>query len=185
MSEKNKKVYWVEGVTRDEVIRSLTDHRPTRLRDQIFRRWLVVIYGLLLAVMAGLVLITGVKLRTYLQPLIYFGLIYLYLTLRRAVRHISDAPNELLDERQIAIRNGAYLIAYRYLGGLTILFYLFGQLVGQLVGQLGMAGGSAPLQGSWFESAFFYIGSSWLMLAAGLPAMVLAWTLPSEGEEVE
>lgn len=177
MSENNKKVYWVEGVTRDEVIRSLTDQRPTRLRDQVVRRWLVVIYGLLLVAMAGLVLITGVKLRTYLQPLVYIGLIYLYLTLRRAVRHISDAPNELLDERLIAIRNEAYLIAYRYLGGLTILLYLFGLL--------GMGGQSAQLQGSWFESALFYIGSSWLMLAAGLPAMVLAWTLPSEREEVE
>lgn len=109
--------------------------------------------------------------------MIYFGLIYLYLTIRRAVRHISDAPNELLDERQIAIRNGAYLIAYRYLGGLTILFYLFGLL--------GKGGQRAQLQDSWFEGAFFYIGSSWLMLAAGLPAMVLAWTLPSEREEVE
>ena len=53
MSENNKKVYWVEGVTRDEVIRSLTDQRPTRLRDQVVRRWLVVIYGLLLVAMAG------------------------------------------------------------------------------------------------------------------------------------
>ena len=177
MSKNNKKVYWVEGVTRDEVIRSLTDQRPTRLRDQVVRRWLVVIYGLLLVAMAGLVLITGVKLRTYLQPLVYIGLIYLYLTLRRAVRHISDAPNELLDERLIAIRNEAYLIAYRYLGGLTILLYLFGLL--------GKGGQSAQLQDSWFEGAFFYIGSSWLMLAAGLPAMVLAWTLPSEREDVE
>ena len=35
--------------------------------------------------------------------------------LRKAVRHIADAPNELLDERQIAVRDAAFTVAYRLL----------------------------------------------------------------------
>jgi len=167
--EKNK-FYWVEGVTRDEVIRSLEDHRPTRLRDQRVRRWLVGINCVLITLLAGSNLITGNKLRSYLEAAGFAALLYLYLTLRKSIRHISDAPNELLDERLIEIRNAAYLVAYRYLGSITIPLFWFGYVTSRDV---------EGLMGSWTGIFITY-----LMFAAGLPAMVLAWTLPTERHEV-
>jgi len=45
-----------------------------------------------------------------------------YFQLRKSVRNVADAPDELLDERQIAVRNSGYLHAYRYLAGVGILY---------------------------------------------------------------
>lgn len=37
-------------------------------------------------------------------------------TLRKPVRLVADAPDDLLDERQIALRNSAHTVAYHILG---------------------------------------------------------------------
>jgi hypothetical protein len=166
-----KRFYWVEGVTRDEVLKSLADQRPTRLRQQSVRRALVIVNGLFGLVLAGSRVITGVKLRTYLEFILMAGMIYLYLSLRRSVRHISDAPDELLDERLIVLRNSAYLVAYRYLFAVTILLFSLGHWILRDVSKVSDARPTELWQGPIF---------SFLMLAASLPAMVLAWTLPSE-----
>lgn len=175
MSESNKnRFYWVEGVTRSEVVRSLEDRRPTRLRDQSVRRALVIITGLFGLVLAGSRMISGDKLRTYLEFILMAGMLYLYLTLRRSIRHISDAPDELLDERLIGLRNGAYLVAYRYLFAVTIALFSLGHW---LLRDLSKYSDARPTE-LWQGPIF-----SFLMLAASLPAMVLAWTLPSEKVE--
>lgn len=171
-----KKFYWVEGVTRDEVVKSLADQQPTRLRDRRVRRWLVLANTLLTTLMAISHLFGGTKLRTYLEAGILMGLLYLYFILRRSVRHIADAPDELLDERLIGLRNAAYLSAYRYMFGATILLFSLGHWI--LRNESGISG-TRPSE-LWQGPIF-----SFLMLAVSMPSMVLAWTLPSEREEVE
>lgn len=171
---KEKKFYWVEGVTRDEVVKSLADQRPTRLREQRVRRGLVLGQSLLATLIAISHLFGGTKLRTYLEAFILAGLLYLYFIIRRSVRHIADAPDELLDERLIGLRNAAYLSAYRFMFGVTILLFSLGHWL--LRNESGIAG-ARPSE-LWQGPIF-----SFLMLAASLPSMVLAWTLPSEKSE--
>jgi hypothetical protein len=166
--EGEKRFYWIEGVTRDEVIRSLTDQRPTRLRQQGVRRALVVVYSLLIGFLTGAQhLIPMVKLRTYLEIAGLAGVLWLYYVLRTSVRHISDAPDELLDERLIQMRNAAYLHAYRILVFVTLPFIMQAYLM-------------AKVQGGGFDRIMTVTLLPFLMLAATLPAMVLAWTLPTE-----
>mgnify|MGYP000002555747 CR=1 FL=1 len=91
-------------------------------------------------------------------------------SLRKAVRHISDAPNELLDERQIATRDAAYTVAYRVLAFVGVAAFFLHILL--------------PFE-SDTDDLFAGRGSlilAFAMAAAALPAMVLAWNLPSEPE---
>jgi uncharacterized membrane protein len=165
-----KRFYWVEGVTRDEVVRSLTDQRPTRLRQQGVRRALVAVYGALVVLLSAIqVWIPGRKVQSYLEIFALAGLVLLYFVLRRSVRHIGDAPDELLDERLISLRNAAYLIAYRWLAAAVLPFMVvFYRLGGQ------------ETQGAQLVSG---VVMPLMMLAAALPSMVLAWQLPSERTE--
>ena len=96
-------------------------------------------------------------------------LLFAYLLVRGSVRVIADAPDDLLDERQIALRNGSYRIAYFWLA--LIMFFAFGLMSG-----IGEAAGEAPSEPSSFTSdAFFFGGPLLLFIAAALPSMVLAW----------
>jgi hypothetical protein len=53
--------------------------------------------------------------------LIHILLIFVaWFLLRQSVRLIADAPEEALDERMIAQRNNSYLIAFRWLAGLSV-----------------------------------------------------------------
>jgi hypothetical protein len=165
-----KRFYWVEGVTRDEVVRSLTDQRPTRLRQQGVRRALVAVYGGLVVLLSAMqVWIPGRKAQSYLEIFALAGVLLLYFVLRKSVRHIGDAPDELLDERLISLRNAAYVLAYRWLAWavlpfMVVLYLLRGQ---EAHGPLIISGVVVPM----------------MMLAAALPSMVLAWQLPSERTE--
>jgi hypothetical protein len=86
-----------------------------------------------------------------------------YSLLRIAVRSIADAPDELLDERQIAVRNTSFRYAYFILGYILIalmVLVLFGPEL-----QMFQAEGN---DGSYvFISIFF--------ACAALPSMVMAW----------
>ena len=58
MSEgKKRRFFWLEGVTRDEVEKSLRDTRPSRFRQQGARRALVFAMGIALGVLAMSILI--------------------------------------------------------------------------------------------------------------------------------
>ena len=87
------------------------------------------------------------------------------------MRHISDAPNELLDERQVAARDAAYTVAYRGLAFVGVAVFLLHILLPSEsdTGDLFAGRGSLIL--------------AFVMAAAALPAMVLAWNLPSEQPE--
>jgi hypothetical protein len=168
-----KRFYWLEGVSRSEVEKSLADRRPSRLRDQGPRRWLVLTSALVMAALLFTVFITQNKLKTYSEVLLIVLGLVLHFQLRKAVRLVSDAPDELLDERQIALRNAAYTVAYRTLGTLSIAYGVIVFAVtpgGVLHAQVG--------DGFWTGVAW-----SFLLCCASLPAMVLAWQLPSEPPE--
>jgi len=165
--------YWLEGVSRSEVEESLADCRPSRLRDQGPRRVLVLASALVLAALLFTIFITQNKLRTYSEALLMVLDLVLYFQLRKAVRLVSDAPDELLDERQIALRNAAHTVAYRTLLTLSV---AYGVIVFAVT-----PGGVLHAQvvdGFWTGIAWSY-----LLCGVSLPAMVLAWQMPSEPPE--
>jgi len=173
---KNK-FYWIEGVTEKGTRALLTDENSKFkwLRSQRNRRVLVVleIFGLLLVALAsyyetikqGLGLSAGVELGFFIALAILAIVLVLggYSLLRIAVRGIADAPDELLDERQIQIRNTSYRFAYLamcYLVLALVLLIFFGPEV-----SLFQAEGN---EGSYLMIAMlFAFGSA--------PSMILAW----------
>lgn len=174
MTEKNpspkNRFYWLEGVSRSEVEKSLADRRPSRLRDQGTRRWLVRSAALVIAALALTIFITQDKFRTYAEFVLLITGLVLYFQLRKAVRLVADAPNELLDERQIALRDAAYTVAYRTLVTLSVAY-------GVIVYAVTPHGILHPHVGDRFWTGLAW---SYLLCAASLPAMVLAWQMPSE-----
>ena len=156
--KKDNKFYWFSGVTKQEVVESLNDSRPSIFRNQFNRRALIFC-------------ILQPKLKSYAEIILLAIILLLYFQLRKSVRNVADAPDELLDERQIAIRNTGYLHAYRWLSvlmmchaiGLITIFELF-------LGNF-----------NWAEN-FKYSQPiiAFCMWVACLPSMVLAWQLPTE-----
>lgn len=162
--------YWLEGVSRSEVEKSLSDRRPSRLRDQGPRRLLVLSQALVMAALLVTVFITQNKFRSYAEGLLLILGLMLWFQLRRAVRLVSDAPDELLDERQLALRNAAYTVAYR---ALCTLIFVYAAIVSVIT-----PGGLLQVQvadGAWMGLVW-----SGLLCMTSLPAMVLAWRMPSE-----
>ena len=91
--------------------------------------------------------------------------------MRKSVRHIADAPNELLDERQIALRNNAYLFAYRGIGYVALMYVVIYYLISNDHFQIPIP--LDEIKPSNLILCFFF----WM---AYLPSMVLAWGMPSE-----
>ena len=176
MSKKNK-IYWLEGVT-EKGVKSLLNEEDSKfrwLRSQRNRRVLVLVLAL------GLVLTSmgsywpTVKSNLNLSPevgaivvsvvaiFVILSLIGGYSFLRIAVRSIADAPDELLDERQIAVRNTSFRYAYFILGYIILglmLLILFGPEL-KLFSEEGEDGS--------------YVFIAFLFAYAALPSMVMAW----------
>jgi hypothetical protein len=155
----------IEGITSTRVESSLTDPSPSSLHRRSTRRRIVGVNIILMVFM-----VTASQLWVD-QPwragldLLFFGvLVLLYLMLRKSVRHLSDAPNDLLDERQIQVRDASYLIAYRILATVTLSAFLLFSVVLSIS----------------FTDAWMALYVTYLMFSVGLPAMVLAWNLPDE-----
>lgn len=169
MKSGRNRIFWLEGVTEREVVKSLDDTTPSRLRSRQVRRRLVTFTTAVALGMGVLAWMPDDKLRSYLEFAGIAALIVMYLTLRQSVRLIADAPTELLDERQIEVRDAARTVAYRILGclsGFFLALYLAADEFGTLANGRGM-----PLI------------IAFLMLVASLPSMVLAWRLPDEAPE--
>lgn len=165
--------YWLEGVSATEIQRSLNDTRVTRWHTRRTRRTLVLLQAMMVMGLAvQTLLISSVKWQSYVEFAAFVGSVVLYLLLRKSVRLLSDAPDELLDERQMSVRDHAHTRAYRLLA-LGMAFYV-GMYVLLDVRGAGLADRGGVL-GPWVS-----LGLSYLMYAASLPSMVLAWTLPSE-----
>ena len=173
MNEKKRnRIFWLEGVTEREVIDSLNDRAPSRFRQQAARRRLVVTMAVLIFALAVQILLPTTKLQSYIEFALLAVVIILYFVLRKAVRHIADAPNELLDERQIAVRDAAFTVAYRLLA-VAFTGYVLLYVAHDGLRDLSVDSDRTAL-------GFMSLLISAAMLAGSLPAMVLAWNLPSE-----
>jgi hypothetical protein len=86
-----------------------------------------------------------------------------YSLLRVAVRGIAEAPDELLDERQIQIRNTSYRYAY-----FTMMYVVFAILLAMLFGPELVLFEPQGNDGSYLVIAA-------LFAFASAPSMILAW----------
>ena len=173
---KNK-IYWFEGVTEQGVKSLLADENSKFkwLRPQRNRRVLVALMAVgLIAVAMGsywptlktnMNLSSGAEIVVYSVTAIFviFAVLVGYLFLRISVRGIGDAPNELLDERQIKVRDTSFRYAY-YAMGYVVLGLLLLMLFGPEL-QMFQAKGN---DGSYLVIATLFAFSS-------MPSMVLAW----------
>jgi magnesium-transporting ATPase (P-type) len=176
MSKKNK-IYWSLGVTEKGTRALLTDENSKFkwLRSQRNRRVLVVlnILGIVLVSLGSYfpTLKTNLNLTSETELVIFsvtavwviFLTLGAYSFLRVAVRGIADAPDELLDERQIQIRNTSYRYAYLamcYLILALLLLMFFGPDL-QLFQPEGNDGS--------------YLAIAALFAFAAAPSMILAW----------
>ena len=176
MSKKNK-IYWFEGVT-EKGVKDLLNNENSKfrwLRPQRNRRVLVILMaiGLVLTSMGSywptlktnLNLSAEVGITVYSVTAIFliFAMVLGYSFLRIAVRSIADAPDELLDERQIAVRNTSFRYAYFVFG-----YIVLGLLVLTIFGpELQM------FQSEGNDGSFVVIAA--LFACASLPSMVMAW----------
>jgi hypothetical protein len=176
MSKKNK-IYWFEGVTEKGVKALLNDENSKYrwLRPQRNRRILVILMSLGLVLTSlgsywptlktNLKLSPGVGLVIYSVTVIFviFATLGCYSFLRIAVRSIADAPDELLDERQIAVRNTSYRYAY-----FILCYILMGLMVLMFYGpELQM------FQPEGNDGSYVVIAA--VFATAALPSMVMAW----------
>ena len=176
MSKKNK-IYWFEGVT-EKGVKSLLNEEDSKfrwLRPQRNRRVLVLVLalGLILTSMGSywpslksnlnLSDGTSVVIFSVTAIFVFLALVGGYSFLRIAVRSIADAPDELLDERQIAVRNTSFRYAYFILG-----YILMGLMVIILFGPELQMFQSEGNNGS-------YVVIATLFACAALPSMVMAW----------
>ena len=176
MSKKNK-IYWFEGVTEKGVKSLLTDENSKFgwLRPQRNRRVLValMVVGLITLSMGSywttiktnLNLSDGTAVVIYSVTAIFviFAVLVGYLFLRISVRGIGDAPDELLDERQIKVRDTSFRYAYYAMGYLSA-----GLLILMLSGPELKLFEPEGNDGSYVIVAF-------LFAFASMPSMVLAW----------
>jgi hypothetical protein len=176
MSKKNK-FYWFEGVT-EKGVKSLLNDQNSKyrwLRPQRNRRVLVILMalGLVLTSMGSywptlktnLNLSDGTSVVVYSVTAIFVVLAVVggYSLLRISVRSIADAPDELLDERQIMVRNTSIRYAY-YAMGYVVLVLLLLTFFGP---ELKM------FQSEGNDGSFLMIAT--LFAYASMPSMVMAW----------
>ena len=176
MSKKNK-IYWFEGVT-EKGVKDLLNNENSKfkwLRPQRNRRILVILMalGLVLTSMGSYwpTLKTNLNLSAEVGIIVYsvtaifviFAMVLVYSFLRIAVRSIADAPDELLDERQIAVRNTSFRYAYRGFETIALVVILL-MIIGPEVKMFQPEGND----GSYLMIAMLFLGSS-------LPSMVMAW----------
>jgi Kef-type K+ transport system membrane component KefB len=176
MSKKNK-FYWFEGVTEKGVKSLLTDENSKYgwLRPQRNRRVLVslMVVGLIAVAMGSYwpTLKTNMNLSSGAEIIVYsvtaifviFAVLVGYLFLRISVRGIGDAPNELLDERQIKVRDTSFRYAYYAMG-----YLIAGLLILMLSGPELKLFEPEGNDGSFVIIAVLFAFSS-------MPSMVLAW----------
>jgi hypothetical protein len=173
---KNK-IYWLEGVTEKGVKSLLTDENSKFrwLRPQRNRRVLVtlMVVGLIAVAMGSYwpTLKTNMNLSSGAEIIIYsvtaifviFAVVVGYLFLRISVRGIGDAPDELLDERQIRVRDTSFRYAYYAMG-----YLIAGLLILMLSGPELKLFEPEGNDGS-------YVIIAVLFAFASMPSMVLAW----------
>ena len=173
---KNK-FYWFEGVT-EKGVKDLLNNENSKfrwLRPQRNRRVLVVLmaFGLLLTSLGSywptfktnLNLSDGTAVVIYSVTAIFviFAVLGGYSLLRISVRSIADAPDELLDERQIKVRNTSIRYAY----------YAMGYVVLGLLSLMFFGPELQMFQPEGNDGSYLMIAT--LFTYASMPSMVMAW----------
>ena len=173
---KNK-FYWFEGVT-EKGVKDLLNNENSKfrwLRPQRNRRVLVVLmaFGLLLTSLGSywptfktnLNLSDGTSVVVYSVTAIFviFAVLGGYSLLRISVRSIADAPDELLDERQIKVRNTSIRYAY----------YAMGYVVLGLLSLMFFGPELKMFQPEGNDGSYLMIAT--LFAYASMPSMVMAW----------
>jgi hypothetical protein len=171
------KFYWFEGVTENGVKALLNDENSKFrwLRPQRNRRVLVLLMAIGLVLVSlgsywptlktNLDLSGGAEVVIYSVTAIFviFAVLGGYSLLRISVRSIADAPDELLDERQIKVRNTSIRYAYYAMG-----YVVFGLLSLMMVEpELQM------FQPEGNDGSYLIIAT--LFAYASMPSMVMAW----------
>lgn len=165
--------YWKEGIFSSEVTRAMSPEFARRygwLLSHRAQRLIVVlnVVSWALAIVGAFDLSWNLGFGS--SPLSWWFVLVLaaWLLVRGSVRVIADAPDALLDERQIALRNNSYRVAYFWLT--WIMFLIFGLLTG-------IAEAVAESESADFLIDGFVFGFSLLLfISASLPSMVLAWS---------
>jgi hypothetical protein len=172
---KPKFFYWLEGVSGKSVRRHLDAPEITLWHRRRTRRNLVILQSLVIAALALLWLLpSSIKAQTYFEFVLLGSALALYFLLRKSIRLLADAPDELLDERQIGVRDGGYTRAYRLLALSTVLYVVIYIALDTRLER------DPTLMIEQTVNPWLSFGLSYAMLAASLPAMTLAWTLPDE-----
>lgn len=171
MAKKEKKFWPIEGVTRNEVLKSQSDTRFNFLRTRQSRRWMIGAITAL-TILVALSSALPAKASSYVGTLGGLLLLIGYLLIRTSVRHIADSPDELLDERQIALRDRSYLHSYR------IISSVFALALVALFIRIDLSETAFEISDWWGTGTWF----SLIMLMAGLPSMVVAWLDRGEDE---
>ena len=174
---RNNKIYWLHGVTEKGVKALLSDENSkfSWLRRQRNRRLLVLFMamGFILTALSSFYI--GVKGElgfdesaeiawlTVAVLFMLFAMLIGYSLVRIAVRGIADAPTELLDERQVRIRDTAYRDSY-LISGFLVLALMMVYLLGP---EMSLSFNTAP------DGSFLLIAT--MFTYASLPSMVIAW----------
>ena len=176
MARKNK-IYWLEGVT-EKGVESLLHEEASRyrwLRSLRNRRILIIANSIALTLIASgsywptKRTVAGVSshagnLGYYIaMALLVFAVLGGYALLRVSVRSIADAPDELLDERQIKVRNTSFRYGY----------YLIGYLVLALLALMFFGPQLHLFRSTGRDGTYLFFAS--LLSYVSVPSMVLAW----------
>lgn len=172
---------------REHGMRGRIEQRFTarRARRQLVVAWsAMLVLGALLPLVERLqdvfgpaVVIGGLGVKLVTDPLPLFAVAAaLGWVIRTAVRRVADLPDEDIDERQIALRDRTYLIAYRIAGTTVLWLMLAAYIVADATGDRGVSAGVA----AWLMSDLVFV---LVTLIIFLPSAVLAWYAPDETED--
>lgn len=165
------------GVSAEAVQKNLDDTQWDGLRTPSAKRTLVI--------SANIIFVAGTLFLFFVgdNGWAFYTLIHLLLLsvtlilLRKSVRLVADAPDDLLDERLVKLRDRAYLNAFKVLAGFVLALAgassaLFGLAVGMDAGE-SSDGFSYTFTITWPQiSAFVTFGTIYLLQ---IPSMALAW----------
>jgi hypothetical protein len=105
----------------------------------------------------------GILVYSVTAIFVIFATLGCYSLLRISVRSIADAPDELLDERQIMVRNTSFRYAY-FLFGYFVMALLLLMIFGPEIKLFEPEGNDGS-----------YVVIATLFTCAALPSMVMAW----------
>jgi hypothetical protein len=174
-------------IGRDSVVRRSIEQRfaGRRARRRLVVAWSAAIVATavlplavrLQDVLGPAVVVDGIGLKLVADPIAWFAIASVIgWVLRTAVRRVPDLPDEEIDERQVALRDRTYLIAYRILS-VTVAWLV---LAAYIVADASATRVVSSSVADWIMAdAMFLI----IPLVAFLPSAVLAWYAPDEVDD--